>query len=94
VRLRLEWDRSKAADDVRKHGVTFREATTALADPLSITVFDPDHSDEEDRFVLIGLSHRGRLLVVVHAARGEVVRLIPARLARRHERQTYEERPP
>ncbi len=76
----------------RKHGVSFEEASTAFADPLSITVPDPDHSKDESRFVLVGRSTRERLVVVVHAERGAAeIRLIRARLASRSERHQYEE---
>ncbi|MBI1966358.1 MAG: BrnT family toxin [Gemmatimonadetes bacterium] len=89
--LRFTWNHRKAAANARKHGVTFREASSAFADPLSITVADPEHSSSEERFVLIGLSHRGRLLVVAHTERGDTIRIINARPATRHERRTYEE---
>jgi uncharacterized DUF497 family protein len=69
----------------------FREATTVFADPLSITILDPDHSIAEMRFLDIGLSHRGRLLVVSYVERGDQIRLISARLATRNERKQYEE---
>lgn len=65
--LEFEWDARKDASNRRKHGVSFAEAATAFGDPRSLTVPDPDHSHEEDRFVLLGLSYRGRLLVVVHS---------------------------
>jgi len=68
--LRFEWDNPKAESNLRAHGVSFREATTVLGDPLSITISDPDHSADEMRFIDIGVSHLGRLLVViVHRAR-------------------------
>jgi uncharacterized DUF497 family protein len=89
--LRFTWDQRKAAANARKHGVTFREASTAFADPLSITIPDPEHSLGERRFVLIGLSHQRRLLVVAHTERSDTIRIINARPATRHERQTYEE---
>lgn len=89
--MNFEWDPRKAESNVRKHRVSFDEAATAFADPLSITVGDPDHSEDEQRFLLLGVSHAGRLLVIAHAERLETVRLISARLANRHERQTYEE---
>lgn len=90
--LHFSWDPRKAAANHRKHGVSFEEASTAFADPLSITVADPDHSQDESRFVLIGRSSRERVVVVVHAERGEVeIRLISARLASRSERHQYEE---
>ena len=73
--LRFEWDKSKADSNVGVHGVSFREATTVFADPLSITISDPDHSTAEMRFVDIGLSHRGRLLVVSYTERGNRIRL-------------------
>jgi hypothetical protein len=62
--LRFEWDRQKASANVKKHGVTFEEATTVFADPLTLTISDPDHSENEARFLDVGLSHLGRLLVV------------------------------
>ena len=89
--LRFTWDPRKDAANVRKHGVTFREVSTAFADPLSVTVADPDHSVGEQRFVLIGISHRRRLLVVAHTERGDTIRIINARPATRHERRSYEE---
>jgi uncharacterized DUF497 family protein len=79
--------------NARKHGVSFEEAATAFGDPLSITLGDPDHSEDEHRFLLLALSHTGRLLVVAHVERGETVRIIGARLGNRHERRTYQEDP-
>ena len=64
--MNFEWDRSKSAANLEKHGVSFEEAATAFGDPLSITILDPDSSDDEDRFILIGQAFSGRLLVVVH----------------------------
>ena len=90
--LRFTWDPRKASANLRKHGVSFDEASTAFADPLSITVPDPDHSDDETRFLLVGQSLRQRILVVIHAERSEsVIRLVSARLASRRERRIYEE---
>ena len=90
--LRFAWDPRKAASNARKHRVSFQEAATAFADPLSLTVPDPDHSDAEARFLLLGLSDRQRLLVVTHVERDDdLVRLISARLATRRERRQYEE---
>ena len=90
--LRFSWDPRKAAANVRKHGVSFDEASTAFADPLSITVPDPDHSDDDTRFLLVGQSLRHRILVVIHAERSESdIRLISARPASRRERRIYEE---
>jgi uncharacterized DUF497 family protein len=87
----VEWDDEKAADNASKHGVTFQEATTVLEDRLSMTVADPDHSIEELRFLTIGMSSNGRILIVAHADRGEAIRLISARPATRRERRYYEE---
>jgi uncharacterized DUF497 family protein len=89
--LRFTWDPKKAAANLRKHRVGFPEAATAFADPLSITISDPDHSIGEERFILIGQSDRRRLVVVAHVERGELIRLISARPATRRERATYEE---
>jgi uncharacterized DUF497 family protein len=90
--LRFSWDSRKAGSNALKHGVSFQEAATAFADPLSMTVPDPDHSRAEARFLLIGLSDRPRLLVVTHVERDDdLVRLISARLATRRERRQYEE---
>jgi uncharacterized DUF497 family protein len=89
--LRFRWDARKAAENVRKHRVRFDEATTVFDDPLSVTIPDPDHSVGEQRFLLLGVSTRGRLLVVAHSEREDSVRIISARRADRKERQTYEE---
>jgi len=90
--LRFSWDPRKAASNLRKHGVSFEEAVTAFGDTLSLTIRDPEHSESEDRFVLLGLSANSRFLVVVHAERGDDdIRIISARLASRRERTQYEE---
>jgi len=89
--LQFVWDRAKAAANLRKHGVGFEEAADAFDDPLSITIPDPDHSQGEERFLLVGRSRAGRLLVVAHTERGDEIRLINARAATRRERQIYEE---
>jgi uncharacterized DUF497 family protein len=90
--LRFSWDPKKAASNLTKHAVSFEEAVTAFGDPLSLTIPDPSHSESEDRFVLLGLSANSRLLVVVHAERGDdEIRIISARLASRRERTQYEE---
>lgn len=89
--LEFEWDRRKAALNNRKHGVSFEEAATAFGDPRSLTVPDPEHSRDEDRFVLLGVSYQGRLLVVVHTERGDNLRIISARRATKRERQQYGE---
>jgi uncharacterized DUF497 family protein len=89
--LRFVWDRDKAASNLRTHGVDFHEAATAFADALSITIADPEHSIDEERWLLVGQSGAGRLVVVAHTERGDEIRIINARPATRRERQTYEE---
>jgi uncharacterized DUF497 family protein len=89
--MRFEWDENKAAANLVKHGVSFEEAATVFGDPLSDTFDDPDHSTEERRFVIIGMSEKGKMLIVAHADDGEVVRLISAREPTRGEREFYEE---
>jgi hypothetical protein len=91
VELRFEWDPQKASANLAKHGVPFSEATSAFGDEMGFVLDDPDHSDAEDRFVLIGLSAELRVLVVVHCLRrrGQVIRLISARRANRIERHQY-----
>jgi hypothetical protein len=88
--LTFEWDAEKAASNLVKHGVSFPEAATAFGDPLSMVMADPDHSGREDRWLLLGMTFEGRLVVVAHAERRETIRLISARLATRRERQDYE----
>jgi uncharacterized DUF497 family protein len=89
--LNFEWDENKGKSNVLKHGVSFEEASTVFADPLSLTIPDPAHSRAEERFIIIGNSHRGKLLIVVHTERGDNIRIISARRATRAERRTYEE---
>ena len=89
--MSFEWDPRKARVNLREHGVTFKEASSALRDRLSATGHDPDHSEDEDRFVTFGLSSRGRLLTVSHTDRGSAIRIISARIATNVERQLYEE---
>ncbi|MCA1704812.1 MAG: BrnT family toxin [Actinobacteria bacterium] len=88
--MEFEWDPKKADSNLQKHGVPFDEAATAFGDPLSLTIDDPDHSDEEERFVLLGQSFLGRLFVVIHTHRGERIRIISARIATANERRSYE----
>jgi uncharacterized DUF497 family protein len=87
--VNFEWDPRKAASNERKHSVSFDEAMTVFADWDSITIADPDHSEGEERFLVIGLSVRGRLLVVSHAERGDNTRIISARRADVRERRKY-----
>jgi uncharacterized DUF497 family protein len=88
--LAFEWDPEKARRNARRYAVSFDEAATAFGDPLSVTIPDPDHSDDEDRFILIGSTYRGSLLVVVHTERGDNIRIVSARPATRNERRAYE----
>ena len=89
--LSFEWDADKARTNERKHGVSFDEAATAFGDPLSVTISDPDHSEGEDRFILMGSTYLSRVLVVVHTDRGDNVRIISARPATKTERRAYEQ---
>lgn len=88
--INFEWDPDKATTNLEKHSVSFSEAASAFADPLSLTIFDPNHSANEDRFLLLGLSAIQRLLVVSHTDRSDTIRIISARLANRRERLQYE----
>lgn len=87
----FEWDPRKSATNLRKHGVSFAEAGTVFGDELAITVPDPDHSDQEDRFITIGWSKLHRLLMVAHTDRGEKIRIISAPELTKTERTEYEE---
>jgi uncharacterized protein len=89
--ITFEWDAEKAASNEEKHGLTFEEVSTAFGDPLSITIDDPDHSADEARFLLLGMTHTGRLVVVVHTDCDDAIRLISARLATPRERRSYEQ---
>lgn len=86
----FEWDPIKAEQNLKKHGVDFVEAATVFRDPLSVTYTDPDHSVDESRFIIIGISNRNRLLIVAHTDRNERTRIINAREATRSERKLYE----
>jgi len=89
--LAFTWDPKKAAANLRKHRVSFGDASTAFADPHSVTIADPDHSTVEHRFTLIGATKRSFIVVVSHTERTDTIRIISARKATRHERATYEE---
>jgi uncharacterized protein len=91
VGLAFEWDEIKDLENLRKHGVSFDESLTIFGDPLSLTVEDPLHSIEEDHFITIGLSDRGRILVVVYTERGDNIRIISARQATPREARAYGE---
>jgi hypothetical protein len=88
--LSFEWDDRKAQENPRRHGVSFEESSTIFGDSFSLTIGDSLHSVEEDRFVTIGMSFRGRIVVVVHAKKGDNIRIISARPATPRERREYE----
>ena len=85
-----EWDPAKAAANVKKHGVAFEEAASVFLDPLALTFWDPDHSEDEDREITIGRSGRQRVVFVAHTARANGIRIISARRATRQEQSQYE----
>ena len=87
----FECDEKKAKENLRDHQVDFDEAETVFDDALSISISDPDHSEDEERFIDIGESDRGRILVISYTERGRNIRLISARLASSAERIKYEE---
>ncbi len=89
--LQFDWDPEKASSNEAKHGVAFTEAATAFGDPLSLTAPDPEHSAGEARFVLIGLTYMGRLVVVAHLESDKSIRIISARSATTTERKFYEQ---
>ena len=89
--MEFEWDDDKAERNEQKHGVSFTEAETVFGDTLALTGYDPDHSDEEDRYITMGTSIEDRLLVVSHTDRGNRIRIISARVASRKERRDYED---
>lgn len=92
--MKFTWDESKAVLNKQKHGITFEEAQTVFEDCEALRIFDPDHSEDEDRFLLLGLSSVLRLLVVCHCYRenDELIRIISARKATKKEASTYERR--
>lgn len=90
--LRFDWDPNKAATNIRDHGVTFSEASTVFADPLAGIEDDPEHSETEERYLIIGMSKKFRILVVVFMERNDAIRIISSRRATKNEREEYEER--
>ena len=89
--MEFEWDKDKARRNLSKHGVSFHEAQTVFTDPLFVDFFDPDHSDDEKRYIIVGQSQQNRLLVVSYTEREHKIRLISAREATRMEKNAYEE---
>jgi len=90
--LIFEWNKNKAEKNLEIHGISFDEASTAFKDPLSLTIYDPLHSEKEDRFILLGNSFKNRLLVIVHTERVDKIRIISARKANKNERKYYEKK--
>jgi uncharacterized DUF497 family protein len=90
MKLNFEWDEEKAKANMKKHGVNFDEATTVFIDPFSMTKSDPDHSVDEQRYIDIGISDEGRVLIVSYIERGANIRLISSRKATPSERRFYE----
>lgn len=88
--LNFEWHTEKALKNIKRHNIPFEEASTAFSDPLSLTIDDPLHSDDKQRFVLIGQSYKKRILIVIHTERGDNIRIISARKASKRERTYYE----
>jgi uncharacterized protein len=89
--MRFDWDENKAARNLLKHGVSFDEAKTVFDDPLYVDFYDPEHSGDEDRYLIVGESNQRRLLIVSYTERGNLIRLISAREVTRTEREVYEE---
>ena len=93
MKVSVEWDPAKARTNLKKHGVSFQEASSVFDDLLFITFLDMEHSLDEERYITLGLSQRNRLLLVAHTDREETIRIISARTATRNERKFYEEAP-
>ena len=91
MKFYFSWDPEKAASNKRKHGISFEEASTVFPDPLARIEWDADHSESEERELILGKSGSGRLLVVSFVQRGSAIRVISARLATRRERHVYQE---
>jgi uncharacterized protein len=89
--MQFEWNGNKAASNLSKHGVSFEEAKSVFDDPLYVDFYDPNHSEDEERYLIVGESNRGRLLIVSYTERGNSIRLISAREVTRIEREAYEE---
>lgn len=89
--MKFEWDENKAARNLSKHGISFEEARTVFDDPLYVDFYDPDHSEDEARYLIVGASNQRRLLIVSYTERGDSIRLISAREVTRSEQKAYEE---
>lgn len=89
--MQFDWDKNKAERNLSKHEVSFEEAKTVFDDPLYVDFYDPEHSEDEDRYPLVGQSNRGRLLIISYTERDNLIRLISAREVTKTERETYEQ---
>jgi uncharacterized DUF497 family protein len=90
--VNFEWDPGKARQNRRKHRISFQEAATVFGDPLAVTYPDPDHSTSEQRFITVGMSSAGQVLIVAHVDRSENIRIVSARKTTKRERKQYEEK--
>ncbi|WP_107670463.1 BrnT family toxin [Cyanothece sp. BG0011] len=89
--MQFEWDKNKAKQNLSKHGVSFEEAKTIFDDPLYIDFYDPDHSENEERYLIVGQSNQRRILILSYTERGNKIRLISAREVTPQERKAYEQ---
>lgn len=89
--MEFEWSKDKARANLTKHGIAFDEAKTVFNDPLYVDFYDPDHSEDEERYIIVGQSTQGRLLIVSYTERKDKIRLISAREVTRTEKKAYEE---
>lgn len=89
--MKFEWDQQKAQSNLSKHGISFEEAQTVFDDPLYVDFYDPDHSEQENRYIIIGASLTGVILLVSYTERGDIIRIISARQVTKQELKTYQE---
>jgi hypothetical protein len=89
--MQFEWNESKATRNLSKHGISFQEAKTVFDDPLYVDFYDPDHSEDEERYLIVGESNQARLLIISYTDRKDAIRIISAREVTRDERKVYEE---
>jgi hypothetical protein len=89
--MEFEWDQEKAQSNLVKHGVSFEEAQTVFDDPLYVDFYDPDHSENENRYIIIGMSSVGNILLVSYTERGDIIRIISARQVTKQELKAYQE---
>lgn len=91
MKLKFEWDNNKAKSNQKKHDVSFEEAQTVFDDPFYVDFYDPDHSENEDRYIIFGASSQNRILLVSYTERGNKIRIISARLATKQEQKSYQD---